>query len=88
LTPISARIFARAVLVNQHGKFLIVKNLARNRYEFPGGKQDPGETSAECAFRELKEEVGVTAKSARLCCSASLEVDSGKWRGDFWLVSS
>lgn len=57
-----ASIFARAVLLNRDGKFLVVKNLARNRYEFPGGKQDPGETSKGCAFRELKEEVGVTAR--------------------------
>lgn len=84
----SVRIFARAVLVNRQGKFLVVKNLARNRYEFPGGKQDPGETSIECAFRELKEEIGVVAKRAKLCCTTSLVVETGEWQGDFWLVPS
>lgn len=31
-----------------------------NEWEFPGGTLDPGETAAECALRELEEEVGLS----------------------------
>lgn len=31
-------------------------------YEIPAGRLDPGETPADCAARELKEETGCTAK--------------------------
>ena len=31
-----------------------------NFWEFPGGKCQPGETLAECAVREAREEVGLT----------------------------
>jgi mutator protein MutT len=82
-----SRLFARAIVINRHGKFLVVKNLARSRYEFPGGKQDPGETSANCAFRELREEVGIKANWGVTCGTAHLMVNSVNWVGDFWLVT-
>lgn len=37
------------------------RGLGAGKINGPGGKMDPGETSAECAIRETQEELGVTA---------------------------
>ncbi|SKA80030.1 8-oxo-dGTP diphosphatase [Prosthecobacter debontii] len=37
------------------------RGLGAGKINGPGGKQDPGETSEECAVRETQEELGVTA---------------------------
>ncbi|GAA1437390.1 NUDIX domain-containing protein [Nocardiopsis tropica] len=34
----------------------------RGRWEFPGGKVDPGETPADAVVRECREELGVTVR--------------------------
>lgn len=42
------------------GRFLCVKN--KNKYGFPKGHINKDEKYIECAFRELKEETGITKK--------------------------
>lgn len=37
-----------------------------NRWEFPGGKLEAGESALEAAVREVQEEVGVTAPASEL----------------------
>lgn len=55
-----------ALVVAKHGDgFLIIFNRWRKIWELPGGMVDPGETTRECAGRELQEETGQTICSLR-----------------------
>ncbi len=56
-----------AALIRQDGKLLITKrpegvHLA-GLWEFPGGKQEAGETLEACLEREIREELGVRVKA-------------------------
>ena len=51
-------------------------------WEFPGGKLEQGETPEACIIRELKEELGITAKPA---CLAPLTFASHAYE-DFHLL--
>lgn len=52
-----------AAVVEQDGSFLLTRRLEgthlAGRWEFPGGKCEPGETLDECLRREILEELGV-----------------------------
>jgi A/G-specific adenine glycosylase len=52
-----------AVVINRKGEVLIAQRRAEDMlgglWEFPGGKQEPGETIQQCIVRELKEELGI-----------------------------
>ena len=62
--PVPHRIATAAVL-RRNGRVLIGRRpegkLLGGLWEFPGGKQEPGETLQECLRRELHEELGVEA---------------------------
>lgn len=57
-----------AALIEKDGKVLIAKRLegdapAANKWEFPGGKIEPGETEMAAIEREIREEFGVEVKA-------------------------
>ncbi len=60
---------AAAALHDPQGRVLIAKRPERvhqgGRWEFPGGKLEPGETPAVALARELKEELGIRVLSSR-----------------------
>ena len=54
------RISLKAVVINDEGKILIVKETGRDWWDIPGGGLDHGESIKEALIRELHEEVGFT----------------------------
>jgi A/G-specific adenine glycosylase len=57
---------AAGVIYNDQGQILIAQRPAEGLlgglWEFPGGKQEPGETLAECLQRELMEELAIRVR--------------------------
>ena len=58
-------------VIERNGRYLLARRPAGSHlagcWEFPGGKRRPGERWADCLARELREELGVTARvGARL----------------------
>ena len=59
---------AVSAIVRRGDRYLLVLRAnppAQNRYAFPGGRIDPGETAEEAVLRELEEETGIAATAHR-----------------------
>jgi len=72
---------AGAVCWREVGKDLMVAMIYRGRYKdwsFPKGKVDPGETLAEAAVREIKEETGLKVKLGVPLSTVSYPIDKGR----------
>jgi 8-oxo-dGTP diphosphatase len=48
------------------GRVLTVRKRGTTRFMFPGGKPEAGESAAECAARECREEIGLRVDAAAL----------------------
>ena len=53
--------------------------------EFPGGKQELGESALECAIREMKEELAVEITELENF-TGPLVFDSIVWQGHFYFA--
>jgi mutator protein MutT len=50
------------LVVNAAGELLLQRRRDTGQWALPGGKQDLGETPAQCAIRECEEETGIRAR--------------------------
>ncbi|GAB2550748.1 mutator protein MutT [Gracilibacillus alcaliphilus] len=51
--------FAGVCIINRSGEVLLQKRGDKNKWGFPGGALEIGESIEECALREVKEETGL-----------------------------
>ncbi|MBI5846746.1 MAG: 8-oxo-dGTP diphosphatase MutT [Nitrospirae bacterium] len=68
-----------AAVIEEDGKVLIAKrrkgDMLAGKWEFPGGKIDPGETAEEALKRELHEELGIEAEVSDFICSSRYDYE-------------
>lgn len=67
---IRPEIHVSCAIIEQSGRVLAVQRSATMnlplKWEFPGGKIDPGEMPDECLHRELQEELGIGVEITRV----------------------
>lgn len=65
-TPLRSIHVMAAVITDARGRILLARRTEgrdlAGRWEFPGGKQEPGETPEDALVRELREELGIEAR--------------------------
>ncbi|GBE20913.1 MAG TPA: NUDIX domain-containing protein [Actinobacteria bacterium] len=66
--PRAARVVpaASAVVTDEDGRLLLGKRTDNNLWTIPGGTMEPGETIADTAVREVKEETGIDVEVVSL----------------------
>jgi len=57
---------AAAIILDEHGRMLLVRKRGTQVFMQPGGKLEPGESAGECLVRELAEELGLAVDAASL----------------------
>lgn len=66
-----------AAVIEKDGLILIAQRRAGDalagKWEFPGGKLEPGETPEECLRRELREEFCIEARVGEFLCASRFE---------------
>jgi 8-oxo-dGTP diphosphatase len=63
------------IVARDESGFVFVKHQSRDTWEIPGGHIEAGETPAEAAKRELKEETGAHNFSISEVCNYSVRID-------------
>lgn len=83
---------AVGIIRNDAGEIYITQRAAdahmANKWEFPGGKIESGETAEEAMIRELEEEVGITASEPQLFDKLEYAFPDRHITLWFWLVEN
>ncbi|MEB4673348.1 8-oxo-dGTP diphosphatase MutT [Enterobacteriaceae bacterium G50] len=83
---------AVGIIRNDAGEIYITQRAAdahmANKWEFPGGKIEAGETAEEAMIRELEEEVGITASAPQLFDKLEYAFPDRHITLWFWLVEN
>jgi 8-oxo-dGTP diphosphatase len=66
LNPPKHIVSAAAIVINDKNEILLIKG-PRRGWEMPGGQVEEGESLAQAAIRETKEESGVDIEIVRFC---------------------
>lgn len=76
------RVVAKALITNNEGKVLVVKE-NQDFWSLPGGGLEHGETAADCLTREIQEEIGINAPHiGDIAYSTSVYLD----QRDIWMT--
>jgi 8-oxo-dGTP diphosphatase len=76
------RVVAKALITNDEGKVLVVKE-KQDFWSLPGGGLEHGETAQDCLKREIKEEIGVdNAEIKEILYSTNVYLD----QRDMWMT--
>lgn len=67
--------------VREDGDVLTVRKKGTSRFMLPGGKPEPGESAAEAAVREVREEVGIVLAHSELRLLGAWEADAANEPG-------
>ncbi len=81
LTMTDRVIVSAVVLRDERGRVLTVRKQGSTLFMFPGGKLDPGETFAEAAVREAREELGVDLEVTSLTRLGEFTADAANEAG-------
>lgn len=73
-----------AAIILQDGQILITRRAPGEKlagfWEFPGGKQEPGETIQQCLVRELREELELHVDAGEVLVESTFEYPGGAIR--------
>ena len=80
---------ASSAIVIHEGRYLLIRRgrpPAKDLFAFPGGRGEPGESPAETALRELREETGLEGEDPALFATYALPSDGGGYFLSVFLV--
>ncbi|RBP86861.1 8-oxo-dGTP diphosphatase [Cytobacillus firmus] len=80
-------IFTRVLIKDEDHHILVVQDRG-DLWNFPGGKQEIGETPSECAKREVKEEIGLTVHVLTEVYQGNFFFSDTRWTGYFYFADS